>query len=72
VCNFIKQIRGKLRFYLQIALEGLPVPRRNKDGSFRHKLGKGIIGGDMDTQTKAIVSKDKVFLKKLSHKSRKN
>lgn len=67
----IKEIRGRLRFYLQISLEGLPVPKRNKDGSFRHKLGKGIIGGDIGTQTKAIVSKEKVFLKNLAIRAEK-
>lgn len=67
----IKQIRGKLRFYLQISLEGLPVPKRNKDGSFRHKLGTGVVGGDIGTQTKAIVSKDKVFLKNLAVRAEK-
>jgi len=62
----IKQIRGKLRFYLQMALEGNPVPKRNKDGSFRHQLGVGRVGIDIGTQTKAIVSNDKVYLKNLA------
>lgn len=67
----IKEIRGKLRFYLQIALEGLPVPKRNKDGTFRHNFGTGRVGGDIGTQTIAIASRDKVYLKNMAERAEK-
>jgi len=67
----IKQIRGRLRFYLQIALEGHPVPKRNKDGSFRHSFGVGRVGIDIGTQTKAVVSKNEVYLKNLAIRAEK-
>jgi hypothetical protein len=62
-------IRGKTRYYLQIVLEGKPVSRCNKDGSLRHTYGKGRIGGDVGTQSLAIVSRDTVDLKNLAERS---
>ena len=67
----LKEIRGKLRLYLQVVYEGKAVPRRNKDGSFRHIYGEGAIGGDIGTQSVAIVSKDKAILKNLAERSKK-
>lgn len=65
----IKKIRGKIRFFAQIAIEGKPVPKRNRDGSFRHKFTSGRVGGDIGTQTLAIVTKDEVFLKNFAIRS---
>lgn len=67
----LKEIRGKLRAYLQIVYEGKAVPRRNRDGSFRHTYSEGNIGGDVGTQSVAIVSKNKVLLKNLAERSKK-
>ncbi|RDU35332.1 hypothetical protein DRW41_18800 [Neobacillus piezotolerans] len=64
-----KEIRGKIRYFVQITLEGNPVSKRKKDGSFRHTLGTGRIGGDIGTQSIGIVSKDQVFLKNLAERS---
>lgn len=64
-----KQIRGKTRYYVQIALEGAPVPRRKKDGSMRHVYGVGRIGGDVGTQSLATVSKDQATLINLAERS---
>ncbi|WP_059172647.1 hypothetical protein [Bacillus sp. FJAT-27445] len=64
-----KEIRGKIRYFVQITLEGNPVSKRRKDGSFRHTLGTGRIGGDIGTQSIGIVSKDQVLLKNLAERS---
>ena len=65
----LRQIRGKLRVYVQITLEGNPVPKRKPNGSFRHKLGTGRIGIDIGTSTVAYVSKEKAVLKNLAERS---
>ncbi len=57
-----KVIRGRDRFFLQMLLEGRPVPKRKKDGSFRHQLGKGKVGNDFGTQTVGVASDKKVAL----------
>ena len=54
-----KIIRGCDRFFLQVVLEGRPVPKRKKDGSFRHQLGKGKVGNDFGTQTVGVASDKK-------------
>ena len=64
-----KNIRGKNRYYVQIVLEGKPVQKRNKDGSFRHSKGTGRITCDIGTQSVAIVSKEEVILKNLAERS---
>ena len=75
VCNnriVHKQIRGKEHFFVQITLEGLPVSKRKKDGSFRHTLGSGRIGLDIGTQSIAYVSDSGVELKNLAERSIKS
>jgi len=62
----MKEIRGRRRFFLQIVTEGYPVPKRKKDGSFRHTLGLGNVGNDFGTQTVAVSSQTKVGLYNLS------
>ena len=66
----LKEIRGKLRFFVQIVLEGLPVVKRKKDGRFRHSYGIGKIGGDIGTQTLAVVSQNDVNLYNLAERSK--
>ncbi len=66
----LKEIRGKLRFFVQIVLEGLPVVKRKKDGTFRHSYGIGKIGGDIGTQTLAVVSQNDVNLYNLAERSK--
>ena len=73
ICNnrlVIKEIRGKKRFFLQMTIEGLPVPKRKKDGSFRHTYGTGRIGTDLGTQSLAYTTKDTVVLKNLAERSK--
>lgn len=67
----LKKIRGKIRVYLQIVYEGKAVPRRNRDGSFRHNYGEGNVGIDIGTQSVAIVSKNNATLKNLAERSKK-
>ena len=66
-----KEIRGKRRYFLQMVLEGNPVPKRKKDGTFRHTYGVGRVAGDIGTQSVAIVSKDQVTLKNLAERSQR-
>lgn len=64
-----KVIRGKLRFFVQIVLEGLPVVKRKKDGSFRHSLGTGRLGTDIGTQSVALVTENYIELKNLAERT---
>lgn len=66
-----KEIRGKYRYFVQVTLEGKPVPKRKKDGSFRHTYGVGRIGGDIGTQSAAFVTKHTVILQNLAERSSK-
>ncbi|WP_367751253.1 hypothetical protein [Ammoniphilus sp. 3BR4] len=50
-------------------LEGLPVAKRKKDGSFRHTYGSGRTACDIGTQSVAIVTKEQVILKNLAERS---
>lgn len=63
-----KKIRGKLRVYIHITVEGNPLPKRRKDGTLRHSYGVGHIGCDIGTQTIAYTSKTEVGLKNLSER----
>lgn len=64
-----KEIRGKQRFFLQIVLEGTPVAKRKKDGSFRHTLGEGKVGADVGMQSVAISSEKVVDLFNLAERT---
>ncbi|MDF2854722.1 MAG: Transposase [Neobacillus sp.] len=64
-----KEVRGKIRYFLQMVLEGIPVPKRKKDGSLRHIYGMGCLGGDIGTQSIAVVSSERVILKNLAERS---
>ncbi len=64
-----KVIRGKPRYFLQMVLEGQPVAKRKKDGTFRHTYGTGRIGVDFGTQSLGIVTDEHVILKNLAERS---
>lgn len=75
VCNnriVIKEIRGKKRLFVQTTIEGMTVPKRKKDGSFRHTLGKGKIGGDIGIQSVACTTEKEAILKNLAERSTKS
>lgn len=63
-----KKIRGKLRVYVHITVEGLPKPKRDRYGNLKHRLGKGMIGCDIGTQTIAYTSDSEVGLKNLAER----
>ena len=63
-----KKIRGKLRVYIHLTIEGLPKPKLNKLGKPKHKLGKGTVGCDIGTQTIAYTSDTEVGLKNLAER----
>lgn len=64
-----KEIRGKVRFFVQIVLEGLPVAKRKKDGSYRHSFGTGKLGVDIGTQSVALVTNNYIELKNLAERT---
>jgi hypothetical protein len=60
-------IRGKMKYVLQLILEGTPPQKRNKEnGEARHPIGTGIVGLDIGTQTIAICSQSEVKLLELA------
>ena len=63
-----KLIRGRYRVYLHITIEGKAVPKYDRFGNPRHKLGTGFIGADIGTQTVAYTSDAEVGLKNLSER----
>lgn len=63
-----KKIRGRLRVYVHITIEGVSLPKYDKFGNKKHKLGKGIVGCDIGTQTIAYTSDTEVGLKNLAER----
>lgn len=59
-------IRGKARYYAQLVVQGFHPPKRKKDGSFKHKIGKGRVGGDLGTSSIAVTGDNDVLLKNLA------
>lgn len=63
-----KRIRGKIRVYVHITVEGLAMPKYRKDGTKRHQTGKGVIGCDIGPQSIAYTSDQEVGLKNLAER----
>lgn len=63
-----KKIRGKLRVYVHITIEGLSKPKYDRLGNPKHKLGKGVVGCDIGTQTIAYTSDTEIGLKNLAER----
>lgn len=63
-----KKIRGKLRVYVHITIEGLSKPKQDRFGNMKHNKGKGIVGCDIGTQTIAYTTETKVGLKNLAER----
>ena len=63
-----KEIRGKMRVYIHITIEGISKPKYNKDETRRHQYGKGFIGCDIGPQSIAYTSKEEVGLKNLAER----
>ena len=63
-----KEIRGKVRVFVHITLEGKAKPKLRKDGRLRHTYGQGTIGCDIGTQSIAYTSVEEVGLKNLAER----
>lgn len=63
-CRIVrKTIRGNIKYFLQLTLEGVPPKKRNRQtGQIKHPIGQGDVGIDMGTQTVAICSTNDVKL----------
>ena len=61
-----KHSKGKIKYYVQLCLEGIPPTKLDKNGNIKHKLGIGEVGLDIGTSTIAIASDDKVKLLELA------
>ncbi|MFR7354537.1 MAG: hypothetical protein ACLUT4_01910 [Lachnospiraceae bacterium] len=66
--NHLKKIRGRLRVYVHITVEGKAISKRRKDSTPRHYYGKGNIGCDIGTQTIAYTSNTEVGLENLAER----
>ncbi len=63
-----EEIRGRLRVFIYLTIEGKAMAKFNKDGSYRHKYGTGIIGCDIGTQTIAYTSDKECGLRNLAER----
>lgn len=60
-----KEINGKIKYYVQITLEGVPPTKITKQGELKGSLGEGRVGIDIGTRTIAYSSKYDVKLLEL-------
>jgi hypothetical protein len=67
-CRIIrKMIRGKVRYFVQLVIKGVPPKKRDKDtGQFKFQPTIGRVGIDPGTQTMAIVSDQAAMLRELA------
>lgn len=63
-----RQIRGKLRVFIHLTIEGKAMPKYDRHGDPRHTYGKGHVGADIGTQTIAYTSASEVGLKNLAER----
>ena len=63
-----EEIGGRLRVFIHLTIEGKAMAKFNKDGSYRHKYGTGIIGCDIGTQMVAYTSDKECGLKNLAER----
>lgn len=63
-----EEIRGRLRVFIHLTIEGNAKPKFRKDGSRRHKYGTGVVGCDIGTQTIAYTSAKECGLKNLAER----
>lgn len=66
-CRIVKkEIKGKVKYYVQLVLEGIPPIKVNKGGEIKGQIGQSDVGIDIGTKTIAISSKYDVKLLELS------
>ena len=63
-----EEIRGRLRVFIHLTIEGKAKRKFNKDGSPRHKYGRGVVGCDIGTQTVAYTSAKECGLRNLAER----
>ncbi len=63
-----KKIRGKLRVYIHVTVEGTSLPKKTRGSAAKHKYRKGIVGCDIGTQTIAYTSDSAVGLENLAER----
>lgn len=66
-CRIIRKPgRSKSRWYVQLALEGKPVVKRDRDGKALHPIGSGAVGIDIGPRTIAYVADGEAVLQELA------
>ena len=67
-CRIVRKlIRGKIKYYLQLILEGIPPKKIDAEtGEIKHKINTGKVGIDIGTQTIAICSDKDIKLLELA------
>lgn len=67
-CRILRKIiKGKTRYYIQLALQGIPPKKVDKEtGEIKHYVNNGEVGLDIGTQTIAVVSNNEVKLLELA------
>ena len=63
-----EEIRGRLRVFIHLTIEGKAKPKFSMDGSPRHKYGRGVVGCDIGTQTIAYTSDKECGLRNLAER----
>ena len=72
-CRIVRKIiKNKDMYFLQLILEGIPPVKLKKDGTFRHKQGKGKVGVDIGISSVAVVSDKNATLIPLNNKNIKD
>ena len=57
-CRIVKkEIKSKVKWYVQLVMEGIPPNKVNKNTGEIHSIGQGNVGIDIGTQTIAVSSK---------------
>ena len=59
-------IRGNVRYYAQLIVQGFPPAKRKKGSSFKYKMGTGRVGGDLGTSSITVVGENGVLLTNLA------
>ena len=66
-CRIVKkEIKGKIKWYVQLILDGVPPTKLTKQGELKGQIGEGKVGIDIGTQTIAYSSEYEVKLKELA------
>lgn len=66
-CRIVKkEIKGKVKYYVQLILEGIPPKKITKQGEIKGSIGEGDVGIDIGTKTIAFSSKYDVKLLELA------